>query len=144
MDNKAKSKKIRKNNPLHKKIGNIIQVDKYPNCRVVKSSECGGTQYIPLFCSTLKGNDTEYCNVDLLILKNNKIKVIVEIEESNTTPTQICGKVLVSSLSSNHIHKYVTDETISMDDSVLFIQILDTSKIKNRRASSKFEQWKNL
>lgn len=123
---------------LHRKISSIIQ---FNNCRILKSPECGGEHNIPLFCSKEKGNDTEYCNVDLLIIWNNKIKVIIEIEESDIKPTQICGKFLTSALSSYYINELRTDE-IGMDDSVLFIQILDTSTLK--RETSKFKQMANI
>jgi len=66
---------------------------------LLRDKACGGNQHIPLFCTSEKSRETEYCNVDMMILKNDKIKVIVEIEESNVKPTQICGKLLTSALS---------------------------------------------
>ena len=66
--------------PLHKMIGDIIQEGELPNCDVIKDPACGGKQNIPLFCIDRKSNKTEYCNVDLLILKDNRIRVIIEIE----------------------------------------------------------------
>ncbi|MCZ7360632.1 MAG: hypothetical protein O8C55_11195 [Candidatus Methanoperedens sp.] len=127
------------NNPLHKKIAAFIQ---FPDCKILKSVECGGTQNIPLFCSTEKGNDTEYCNVDLMILKNERIKVIIEIEESGITPSKICGKFLTSALSSNYIHESESNQPIDMDESVTFIQILDISELKE--STSKKEQLSNI
>lgn len=126
-------------NPLHKKIAGVIQ---FPNCKILKSIECGGKHNIPLFCTKVKGNDTEYCNVDLLIIKNNKIKVIIEIEESDIKPTQICGKYLTSALSSYYIHETENNQPIDMDSSVTFIQILDTSKLEE--STSKKEQFSNI
>lgn len=126
-------------NPLHKKIGTAIQ---YSNCKIIKSRECGGNQNIPLFCSKEKGNDTEYCNVDLLILKNKKIKVIIEIEESGIIPTKICGKFLQSALSSYYIHESENNVPIDMDNSVTFIQILDTSNLEE--TTSKYDQFTNI
>lgn len=129
--------------PLHKVIGDMIQDSEFRNCSIIKDSACGGKQNIPLFCSTEKSNQTEYCNVDLLILKENKIRVIIEIEEANIKPTQLCGKFLSSALSSYFIHKTQNYIPIGMDDSVAFIQILDTSKLKEDE-TSKIEQWKNI
>jgi len=71
---------------------------------------------------------TQLCNVDMLILRSNSIKVIIEIEESNVKPVQICGKLLASALSSHYI--YGDDPPVPVDGSVLFIQILDTSKLR--------------
>lgn len=129
--------------PLHKIIGAIFENSKFLNCDVIKDLACGGNQHIPLFCSTDKSNQTKYCNVDLLILKNNKVRIIVEIEEANIKPTQICGKFLTPALSSYFIHRTRDYIPILMDDSVSFIQILDTSKLKLDE-TSKINQWTNL
>lgn len=132
--------------PLHESIGKLIDTIELPSdCEVIKDPACGGRQNVPLFCSNKKSNKTEYCNVDILILKNEKIRVIVEIEETDIKPTQICGKFLTSALSSYFIHKTnkTKKKSIRMDDSVLFIQILDTSKLKMGK-TSKIEQWKRI
>jgi len=94
-----------------------------------------------LFSSEDKSEKTHYCDVDLIILKENRIKVIFEIEESNHRPTQICGKFLTSALSSCYIYR--NERPIYMDDSVLFIQIIDTSKIKDEK-SLNVSKWKNI
>lgn len=65
-----------KRHPLHKFIGELIDDDAISSpFKIVKDPACGGRHNIPFFCSKKKSNKTEYCNVDLLILKNNKIKV---------------------------------------------------------------------
>lgn len=127
--------------PLHKKIADIIQ-SKLSNKRldynIIKSPECGGNQKIPLYLT----DDSEICEVDLVILKDNRIKVIIEIEESDITPVHICGKILASSLSSYYFYKSKGEGPIKMDDSVLFIQILDTSSLPS--GTSKDNQFKSL
>jgi hypothetical protein len=129
--------------PLHKIIGDIVQPNIFPNCTIIKDKACSEkTQRIPLFNSTVKKRATKYCDVDLLIIKDNKIRVIVEIEEANLKPTQICGKFLTSALSSYFIHKDFNDTPIDMNDSVTFIQILDKTRLKD--ASYKPEQGKKL
>lgn len=129
--------------PLHKIIGDIIQESELPNCAIIKDPACGGEQNIPLFCVDKKSNKTEYCNVDLLILKDNRIRVIIEIEETNITPTQTFGKFLTSALSSHFIHRTQNNVPIGMGNSVSFIQILDTSKLKEDK-TAKFGQWKHI
>lgn len=79
--------------------------------------------------------------MDILILKDKKIKVIIEIEEANIKPTQICGKFLTSALSRFFIHK-TQKEPIEMDKDVLFVQILDISKLDHK--SAKPCQWKRI
>ena len=69
------------------------------------------------------------------------MKVIIEIEESDIKPVQICGKFLVSALSKYFIHERYG--VVEMNDSVLFLQILDSSKLKPDR-TFKLEQFKNL
>ena len=91
--------------PLHKAIGDMFTGGLLPGYEILKDPACGGEQNIPLFCSEEKSNQTKYCDVDLLIVKSNKIKVIIEIEQANIKPTQICGKFLTSALSSFYIHE---------------------------------------
>jgi hypothetical protein len=109
----------------------------------MKDEACGGDQRIPLFYDTKKSRETEYCNVDLLVLKENKIKAIIEIEESNVKPTQICGKFLTSALANYYIHDSKRNEPVEMDNSVIFVQIVDASKLVKCK-TSKFKQWKAL
>lgn len=124
------------NHQLHKKIGKLIRLH-FPNCE--RSHECDGGHDIPLYCSNEKRDATKYCEVDLLIPKGGKIKVIIEFEKSNIEPIQIFGKVLASALSSYYIYD---SKNYKMDDTVKFIQILDASELKEE--SSKPEQFNNI
>jgi hypothetical protein len=144
--------------PLHNTIGRVLDLcrssleeSEQSACVLIKDPACvsGPAPYyvrvpqnIPLFCSEEKGNDTEYCNVDALILLNGKIKVIMEIEESSIGPTQIFGKFLASAAAHCYIHTADGGTPIYKDDDVVFIQIMDTSSLKPR--TSKREQWKNI
>lgn len=127
--------------PLHEIIGRNLTETKFPSCAILKDPACGGEQHLPLFASSKKSNKTEYCNVDLLMIKNNQIRVIIEIEESDVKPTQICGKFLTSALSSYFIHEIYNNKPIAIVNA-LFIQILYTTGLKP--ATSKIQQWKNL
>ena len=129
--------------PFHKKIGDLINNTVFPGCKIIKDSACGGNQHIPLFCSKERSRETGYCNVDLLITVDNKIKVIIEIEEANIKPTQICGKFLTSALSKYFIHESENNSLVRMADSVLFIQILDTLKLKIDK-TAKTKQWNKI
>ena len=131
------------NHPFHELIGRSINNDVFPDCKIIRDPACGGDQHIPLFCSEERSRETEYCNVDLLIVDNNKIKVIIEIEEANIKPTQICGKLLTSALAKYFIHESENNEHIGMAKSVLFIQILDVSKLKIGK-TAKTRQWQKL
>ncbi len=129
-------------NPLHLKIGRNLSehLNSRKNVKLLRDAACGGNQHIPLFCNEKKSRETEYCNVDMMILKDNKIKVIIEIEESNIKPTQICGKFLTSALSKHYLHQ---SEKAEMDKSVTFIQILNTSALVQGK-TKKISQWDYL
>ena len=125
--------------PLHKKIGNIIRDLNLPG--VIYSPECAGKKghNIPLFRSKRKSSANEYSNVDLLILKEDKIRAIIEIEESGFTPIKIFGKFLASAVASNYIYKEINAE---MADNVCFIQIIDIRGLKPK--SRKPKQYENI
>ena len=136
--------------PLHKVIGDTILEAELPGCMVLRDSACGGDQHLPLFCSEFKSNANQYCNADLLILgsdasdpEHEKVKVIVEIEEANVKPVQVFGKFFTCALSPYFIHERKHDAPIPMADSVLFVQILDTSKLKKDK-TDKVNQWRNI
>ena len=76
---------IEMQHPSHKAVGECIDSHKFPNCKIIRDPACGGQQNVPLFYSKAKSNKTEYCNVDLLILKDNQIRVVIEIEETGIT-----------------------------------------------------------
>src|SRR6267142_2689067 len=118
------------NHPLHEEIGQFLSRVSLPaNCRLFRAPECGGTHNLPLFCSLEKGNDSELCNVDALIVKNGKIKFILEIEESGLLPTKVGGKFLTSALSTHFIHEVLRNIPSPMDDEVLFVQVLNSQHL---------------
>jgi hypothetical protein len=121
---------------LHRLVGKLISEAELSG-DVLADPACAGRHRLLLFCNFDRSRETELCNVDMLILKSNTIRVIVEIEESNVKPVQICGKFLASALCSHYI--YGNDSPAPMDDSVLFIQILDTSELK--LGTAKIDQW---
>lgn len=136
------------NHPLHRKIADIIEktVTGLESVNVIKDMACcqegeAGIQQIPLFCKEQKSRGTRYCCVDLLILQKDKIRGIIEIEEADIKPTQICGKFLTSALSEAYIHEQ-GNGSVPMADTVFFIQVLDSSKLKDRTA--KMSQFRNL
>jgi hypothetical protein len=138
MDSKISS------NPLHHAIGDMLgsMLTDQKDIALLKDPACGGNQRIPLFCSKKRSRETEYCNVDLAIIKNNKVRVILEIEESNVKPTQVCGKFLTSALSHYYTHGSSNGKPLKLGSKAAFIQILDNSKLK--LDSRKVKQWTTL
>lgn len=134
--------------PLHQAIGDMILDAELSGYAVLRDPACGGDRHLPLFCSEIKSRGNEYCNVDLLILESDdpeheKVKVIVEIEEANVKPLQVFGKFFSCALSQYFIHERKHNPPIPMADSVLFVQILDTSKLSKDK-TAKENQWRNI
>jgi hypothetical protein len=130
------------NHPLHKAIGELIAQNIPGYCQVIRDLACGGNQYIPFYSYPEKSRKATYCNVDMAILKNGQIKVIIEIEESDVKPLHVIGKFFSSALSPYHFDR--SKNSISrMKCGVLFVQILDISKI-NKEKSVKPYQWRNI
>lgn len=132
---------VQKVHPLHKEIADQLE-SILPPYSLVRDEACDGDQRIPLFYDKEKSRATEYCNVDMLVLRENRVRAIIEIEESNVKPTQICGKFLTSALAKYYIHENKENAPVEMFDSVTFIQIVDSSKLKKN--SVKPKQWKAL
>lgn len=128
--------------PLHKVVGDLLkEFAEKNNYEAIRAPECGGDKNIPLFREK-KSNDQEMCNVDAILLKDNKVVVVIEIEESNIKPTHICGKYLATALSKRYIPN-TESNAIELDNkSVNFIQILDTKSLK--QASKKPIQFNNI
>jgi len=123
--------------PLHRELGKKA-INEFGS-NVLLDPACGKGHNLPLFSSEEKLRETEFCDVDMLVLKGGEVKVIFEIEESNIKPTQICGKMLTAALSKYYIYK---DKKYPLSSSIIFIQVVDTSKLKNE--SKKIPQFENL
>ena len=134
------------NHPFHQLIGNVIENEFNKDyIKVIKDLACDGKQNVPLFCIDVKKSSNEYCDADIIIVNENTIRVIIEIEESNKKPNHICGKLLSSALCTHYLHENKNThktEKFSMADNVIFIQILESSKVKEN--SPKRAQWLNL
>ena len=134
--------------PLHVKVTQYIEDNltnlSTKNVRLIKDQACGGYQQIPLFLNKHKSRETEICNVDLAIIKNDKVEVLIEID-TKIIPTQICGKFMTSALSSYHIHRNEEKE-ISLSEDVLFIQILDSEfkGLIEKEKTAKIKQGENI
>jgi hypothetical protein len=74
-----------------------------------------------------------------MLIKKDTVKVIFEIEETDFKPTKVFGKFLTSALS--RFYDYGKD-SIPLDDEMLFIQILDSIKLKPE--TKKFKQFEYL
>lgn len=115
--------------PLHFAVAQELQKRLAGRGELIRDSACGGAHHLPLFIGPTKGFDTRMCDVDLLIVSENQIRVIVEIEESGFVPTKICGKFLQAAFATHFIHGSRPVLKLPYSNSVLFVQVLDGSKI---------------
>jgi len=119
---------------LHKAVGSILI--ELEEIQFVLDTACGGDHNIPLFGSDERSRGSKLCNVDAVILRDEEIQVIFEIEEANIKPTQICGKLLTSALSTRYEYK---GDKYMMSNKVVFVQVLDSSKLRDK--TSKIQQF---
>jgi hypothetical protein len=136
--------KVKTKHPLHLAIGQLLRdaAAGVPRCDVVLDPACGGSQHLPLFLSAQKSNANRLCCIDGLILRDRKVRVLVEIEESDMKPTKVFGKFLTSALSRGYRHERHGDEFLPLDDGALFLQVLDTERLPG--GTSKVKQWSTL
>ncbi len=115
---------------FHEFIGELISSTGY---RAIMDAACGGDGKVPLYSSNFR-----FADVDIAIVHNEAVRVIVEIEESGMNPVHIFGKFLASALST-HFSKGKEYYPL---ESVLFIQIVDTSKLNEK--SGKLDQFEAI
>ena len=108
-------------------------------CQVILGKDCGGAQYIQLFCNSRAEFATRLCSVDAVVIKGGEVVAIIEIEESDIRPMALCGKVSVSAHASYFIHRR---QAHPIAHRVAFVQVIDTKKLSE--GSSKVAQCQNL
>jgi len=129
---------------LHKKVGVLLkEYAKQNGFEAILDSACedNSKRHVSLFSSAKSHKiETRLCCVDAMLLKDGKVAVVIEIEETGFLPTKICGKYLTTALSRayNREGKLI----VMKEKSVNFIQILDTSSLAP--SSRKPKQFENI
>ncbi len=138
---------------LHKFIGNIVgkwaegstNEDNY----IQLSPECGGWHKLPLFYYNEAGEGIEFAQADILIIKNGKVRCIIEIEESGITPIKLIGKFTTSILCN--YYEYIERSGLpkaplhlELDERLSFIQIVKDMDSFNKPRSKKPDQFKGI
>lgn len=113
---------------LHMAVAETIERQLKGSAELIRDPACGGKHQLPLFAGSRRGRDTRMCCVDLLIISADRVRVIVEVEESGFLPTKICGKFLQSALATHFIHDSQSETVVPYGDRVPFVQILDGSR----------------
>jgi len=132
---------------FHKIIGGIfndmgLAKNKF---KIVMDKSCGGehNHKNSLYNAPHRSNGNRFSDVDILILAEGKVKVIIEIEESNVKPIHLFGKFLAGAMSSYYIHSTRDDSPAEFADGVLFLQLLNSSGLSGE-INTKYKQWENI
>lgn len=132
---------------LHQAVAKAIEIvsDRIADLEVEFDEACEENnklkKRLPFFLTNEAHNDTEITNVDLMILKGNKVKLVCEIEESDITPTRTFGKIF--SVASAKMSKLKDGTRYNLDQNGVFVQVLSSKKI-NKDNSKKISQGFNI
>jgi len=118
--------------PLHRLVADEIGRVLGAEHQLLRDPACGGNELLSLFLGPRRSRETRMCCVDALVVSSGLVRVIVEIEESGFLPTKICGKVLQAALATHYIGEPATASAIPYGDDVLFVQVLDGSKLREK------------
>ncbi len=139
---------MEKRHPLRATIEDILEKvlttldDK--SIELVKVGNENSNVKIPLYFVDEAGRSASYCNVDALILKDDRIRIIFEVEEGEIDAVRVCGNYLASAFSQFHIHKEKNGgRRIMMGSNVTFLQIISAPITKNGK-TSKADQLENI
>jgi hypothetical protein len=136
---------VKKSHRLHNIIGQILFKGPYKdNAKLFFDQACGLEKPINIqfFLSKEKPRRSfRLCYVDALILVNDKIRIVIEIEESGRYPGRIIGKFFTFMLAPYFIQK---DRIYDKNEDILFLQIIDTTDSDSKQNSSKGAQWKAI
>jgi hypothetical protein len=95
-------------------------------------------QRLPLFTDATLTKQDLYCNVDLLVLRENEVRVVLEVDETGYSPTKICGKFLATALCKRFRHPRLAPEPVPLSVRTLFVQIIpcpDKSLPRSRKSA---------
>jgi hypothetical protein len=130
---------------LHIEVGKIaagVVEQAGDHCELRMDPACSSSKgrRLPLVNGSTKNRATIYCFVDALVMCRGRVRVVIEIEESDVKPTQVCGKFLTSALSSHYIPK--GESAIRLDTVLWFIQVVNSRDFRDR--SRKLSQLRHL
>jgi len=136
-----------KNHELHKAVGNAFKAIIQPlsEFKLELDEACDDSiatkKHLPFFLSINAHNDTEITNVDIMLVKDNSVKLICEIEESDISPNRTYGKVF--SAATAIMCRLKNKTRFDVDKNGIFVQVL-SSKSLIKKDSKKVNQGKNI
>ena len=136
--------------PLHNIIGQILsqihsQIPLENNTKLFSDQACGLKDPINIQLTLDKKVSRRFrlCFVDALFLVKDKIRIVIEIEESECYPEKIVGKFFTFMLTQYFIPKM--DElkdhpAYCKNKDLIFLQIINTTHTDSNKNSAKKEQ----
>jgi len=134
---------ITQKDSLHKTIAIAFDaiIKQYkPMVSIEKDKACNGTKSLTFFISFIPSRESAISQVDLIVLKNEKIILVCEIEESGFHPGKLFGKLF--STASAKICRLVVPtghQYLEFDENAIFVQIVSTESF-NKDKSFKVDQ----
>jgi hypothetical protein len=120
---------------LHEAIADAIQSIIAPPNQILSielDQACKGKKHLTFFLSFVPSRESAISKVDIIVMKDNKIKLVCEIEESGLNPGKFFGKVF--STASAKVCRLVDPygfRYIDFDENAIFIQIVSNSSFND-------------
>ncbi len=118
--------------PLHKQVAEtIFNIAKTHSLKVIVDKDCkfraysGIEQQLPFYLSFRPATESTVSMVDVILIKDNKVKLVCEVEESGFNPTKIFGKLFSTASAKICRLKDKTKYSIyELDKNSVFIQVI--------------------
>ncbi|MGA2297945.1 MAG: hypothetical protein ABSG15_10395 [FCB group bacterium] len=128
---------------FHEIIGNVFKEILNNSTDLYLDPACGGEHRLPFYISVNANRSTCVSNVDLILVKDEIVKLVCEIEESGFIPTKIYGKVF--STASALLCKLKGIKRFDVDKKGIFLHIISKNNIDknlvNGKNTNKFNQF---
>lgn len=115
---------------LHEAVADAIQTiiaPPNPQLTFELDQACRGNKHLTFFLSFVPSRESAISKVDIIVMKDHKIKLVCEIEETGLNPGKFFGKVF--STASAKVCRLVDPpgfRYIDFDDNAIFVQIVST------------------
>jgi hypothetical protein len=118
---------------LHKQVAKTIHnIGRSHKYEVIVDYACvfdgypGRNQRIPFFLSDDAARYTTVSNVDIILIKNKKVKLVCEIEESGFIPTKIFGKLFSTAFADIcRLWDGKKHHLYNLDNNSVFIEVME-------------------
>ena len=108
---------------------------KNPALKMERDKACGGVKTLKFFLSYIPSRESTVSQVDLILFKDSKVKLVCEIEESGFHPGKLFGKLFsTASAKACRIVVQNSHQYYELDEDAIFIQIVSSQAIINDKS----------